>query len=98
MDWAVFMRRVYHDLGDPTAILLDIRNALKPAGRLAIVDFEPTLVGNLLMPRRPNRPGHGIERDTLVREVGLAGYVPRGPVRTWPDDNMFVAVFEVRSR
>lgn len=90
---AVFMRRVYHDLSDPADVLVDIRRALKPGGRLAVIDFEPTFLGNLLMPRRANRQGHGIEPDDLVREVRASGFSLKRAPETWPDDNMFVAVF-----
>ncbi len=89
---AVFMRRVYHDLSDPGSILRDLRRVLKPGARLAIIDFEPTLLGNLLMPRRSNRSGHGISRADLARELDLAGFTAAGPAKPW-DDAMFVAVF-----
>ncbi len=89
---AVFMRRVYHDLSDPGSILRDLRRVLKPGARLAIIDFEPTVLGNLLMPRRSNRSGHGISQADLARELDLAGFATAGPATAW-DDAMFVAVF-----
>lgn len=94
---AVYMRRVYHDLTSPAPIVADIRRALRPGGRLAIIDFEPSLLGNLLMPRRTNRHGHGIRQADLVREVSAQGFTLASPPSRW-DGEMFVAVFRSAGR
>jgi hypothetical protein len=37
---AIFLRHVYHHLGDYGAFNKSLQSALKPGGRLAIIDFE----------------------------------------------------------
>src|SRR5574342_22098 len=39
---ALFSRMVYHHLTDPGAINADIFRALRPGGRLMVIDFEPS--------------------------------------------------------
>ncbi len=39
---AIFMRRVYHHLSEPSAILASIHEALKPDGRLARPQLDPS--------------------------------------------------------
>src|SRR5687768_15997349 len=39
---ALFMRNVYHHFAEPAGMNASIAAALKPGGRLAVVDFSPT--------------------------------------------------------
>jgi ubiquinone/menaquinone biosynthesis C-methylase UbiE len=72
----VFMRNVYHHFGDPPKMNASLLQALKPGGRLAIIDFTPPPP-----PGGENPPGHrgednhhGITRATLEKELKAAGF------------------------
>jgi len=72
----IFMRDVYHHFSDPAAMNASLMRALKPGGRLAIIEFTPPPV-----PDSENPPGHrgednhhGITRATLERELRAAGF------------------------
>lgn len=56
------MIHMYHEIGQPYALLSRLRASLKPGGRVAIVDLE----------REPQY--HGMPRDLLVCEVRAVGY------------------------
>jgi SAM-dependent methyltransferase len=51
---AIFMRDVYHHLTQPKEINDSLLAALKPGGRLAIMDFEPEPISN------PTRAPHAM--------------------------------------
>jgi ubiquinone/menaquinone biosynthesis C-methylase UbiE len=76
---AVYSRNVYHHLTDPAAINASLFRALRPGGRLLIIDFEPRGIMNWI--GRPGREGgHGTRREALLKEVAAAGFqVMRGP-------------------
>ncbi len=79
---ALFSRAVYHHLTDPAAINADIHRALRPGGRLLVIDFEPGWLMNWIsQPETAARPGgHGTPRETVVKEVTAAGFeLIRGP-------------------
>lgn len=79
---AVFSRNVYHHLTDPHAINADLKRALRPGGRLLVIDFEPggpmDFIGS---PDTIDRHGgHGTPKSTVVEEVTAAGFrIARGP-------------------
>jgi ubiquinone/menaquinone biosynthesis C-methylase UbiE len=79
---ALFSRVVYHHLTDPAAINADSFRALRPGGRLVIIDFEPGGIMNWIgRPETADRHGgHGTPKETVVREVTAAGFqLMRGP-------------------
>jgi SAM-dependent methyltransferase len=71
----VFMRKVYHHFDTPAAMNLSIAAALKPGGRLAIVDFGPPPGAEAAKPADRDTDGHhGITAPTVVRELKAAGF------------------------
>ena len=79
---ALFHRAVCHHLTDPAAINADSFRALRPGGRLLIIDFEPGGILNWIgRPETAARHGgHGTSKETVMQEVTAAGFqVMRGP-------------------
>ena len=74
---AIFLRRVYHHLTDPLDMDHSLYQALRPDGRLAIIDFEPSqLPGRPAPPGVPrNRGGHGVPQKIVEEELTRAGSV-----------------------
>jgi ubiquinone/menaquinone biosynthesis C-methylase UbiE len=70
---ALFMRNVYHHFEQPAAMNASIAAAVKPGGRVAVVDFTPP-GKEAEKPEDRDRDGmHGIARDSLIRELKEAG-------------------------
>jgi precorrin-6B methylase 2 len=83
---AIFMRRVYHHLNDPAAILTSIHEALRSGGRLVIIEFRPDgLVGRVTR--------MGVDRAALIEAVTAAGFEVV-TTEEWPRWDHYVAVFE----
>lgn len=70
---AILMVDTYTQLGEPVALLRNIRQSLAPNGRLGIVDFKPDGSGG---------PGPPLEErvspDEIKRDAAAAGLVFRG--------------------
>ncbi len=63
----LYMRRVYHHLDGPTAIAAGIASALRPGGRLVVID--------LMTPRwLPHSFQHGIPSEDLRNGLESAGF------------------------
>ena len=80
---AVLMRGVYHHLTQPELTLARIVEALKPGGRLVVVDFAPTVLlaaysGSKL------RSGHGVDREAVLSEVSRAGLEAVSSIDRYP--------------
>jgi len=83
----VVLRRVYHHLTDPASVLGDLLTAVRPGGRLLVVDFEPTGWRGFL-PRPdglpPDRVGHGVAPETVIAEATAAGFELVERLAHWP--------------
>lgn len=82
---AILLRRVYHHLTDPLDMDRSLYKAMRPGGRLVIIDFEPSQrPGEPPPPGVPaNRGGHGAPKSIVTQELTQAGFVPVATV-DWP--------------
>jgi SAM-dependent methyltransferase len=71
---AILLRLVYHHFTRPAPMRASLRRALRPGGRLAVVDLEPRTDWRRL-PGVPDRGGHGIPMEDLVAEMTSDGFV-----------------------
>lgn len=84
---AIFLRNVYHHISQVEAFNRSLFAALKPGGRLAIIDAAPGSGSATPKGVPANREGHGI-RAALVRdELAAAGFVVDRTIDTWPPDD-----------
>jgi len=67
---------VYHELAEPAAMLKAMKAALRPDGRIALVEFRTE------DPEVPIKPLHKMSKDQMKMEFGSAGMVP---VRSFDD-------------
>ncbi|MDQ3069389.1 MAG: methyltransferase domain-containing protein [Acidobacteriota bacterium] len=73
---AIFMRNVYHHFSNPAAISATLLAALKPGGRLAIIDFPPGNGPEGATPADRAKDGtHGVKKETVAAELEKAGFV-----------------------
>ena len=86
---AVFLRNVYHHFADPSAMNASIRAALKPGGRLAIIDFGPPKEEAPTPAERGKDGMHGVKADTVAKEAKEAGFEL---VSSTPGDNRWYMV------
>jgi SAM-dependent methyltransferase len=101
---AILTRNVYHYLTEPDAMIRSFAAALKPRGRLAIVDFPPRPNTTPPLGVRANRAGQGIPPAIVESEVGAVlrhvTTVPDWSPEATPDfipkniPRPFVAIFE----
>ena len=71
----VYLRRVYHHFSDREAMLRGLHAAVRPGGRLAVIDLPS--------PRWLFFLRHGIRADDLTRQVTAAGFVLERRVDGW---------------
>ena len=83
---AIYMRAVFHHVHDRPAFALSVAQALRPEGRVAVIDFAP---GTLWFHGRD----HGVDRDAIVRAFVAAGLRVRERADDW-GGGMFLVVFE----
>jgi ubiquinone/menaquinone biosynthesis C-methylase UbiE len=72
---AIFLRHVYHHLGDPPLMNASLRASLKPGGRLAVADFPPDNGVSAPAGRRGTDVSHGVMPETVIDELRTAGFV-----------------------
>ncbi len=83
---AMFARFAYHHFADPKAMNARLFAALKPAARLAIIEFPPKFFLSIFsrvknVPK--NRGGHGIRKEIVIQELEAAGFMLVEKVDRW---------------
>ena len=71
---ALFMRNVYHHFAEPAPMNASIATALKPGGRVAIVDFAPPNDEASTPAERGKDGMHGVTLESVSRELKQAGF------------------------
>ena len=72
---AIFMRNVYHHFSNPKAINKSLFAALKPGGRVAVMDFQPGNGTEAATPAGRGTDGtHGVFGETVAKELEAAGF------------------------
>ncbi len=84
---AILLRHVYHHLTQPVEIDAGLFRALRPGGRLVVIDFPPTW---FLRPFQPegvsaSRSGHGITPEDALAELHAAGFETVEVLPTWEE-------------
>ena len=80
----VFMVDVYHELEYPYEVMQHVRDALKPGGRVAIVEYreeDPTVM---------IKPAHKMSEQQIVREMSAVGLRHIETVRTLPLQHLVI--------
>jgi ubiquinone/menaquinone biosynthesis C-methylase UbiE len=81
---AIFLRHVYHHIADHDAFNASLFSALKPGGRLAIIDFVPRAGSKLPEGVPTNRGGHGVSPNLVISEVSARGLEHIQTIDAWP--------------
>lgn len=90
---AVLLRLVYHHFQDPAPMRADLRAALRPGGRIVVIDIVPQGSWGVL-PGVPDRGGHGIPPEQLLDEMTGDGFEMVARFDDWNGDGeRFCMVF-----
>ncbi len=87
---SIFLRRVYHHFTQPEKLDSSLFQALKPGGKLAVIDFPPRAGLPAVEGVPKNRGGHGIPQKILIDELTAAGFEVVTIPTDWPDDDYCV--------
>jgi predicted methyltransferase len=94
---AMLIRDAYHHFTQPEDIVRSVVAALKPNGRLAVIDFPPRPNSEVPAGVPENRRGHGVPPEIVEREVGMMlTHVQTNPA--WNPDSQPASLFLVLFR
>ena len=98
---AILIRDAFHHFTDPDAINKSVAAALKPGGRLAIIDFPPRPKSSVPEGVPADRGGHGVPPSVIEKEVGaLLAHVRTMP-KWMPDSqpsDLFLVLFRKNAK
>jgi ubiquinone/menaquinone biosynthesis C-methylase UbiE len=90
---AILLRMVYHHFTDTAAMRRSLLNALKPGGRLVIIDVPPKK-GWRHLEGVPERGGHGISMGELTGDLSRSGFEIVSRQYNWPaEEDAYLVVF-----
>lgn len=89
---AILIRDAYHHFTEPEALIRSFAAALKPGGRLAVIDFPPRPNTEVPSGVPANRGGHGVPPEVVQREVGAALTHVR-TIATWSAESQPASLF-----
>jgi ubiquinone/menaquinone biosynthesis C-methylase UbiE len=87
---AAFLRGVYHHLTQPETTNASLYRAIRPGGRLAIIDFRPSRWLSFFFPVEDapaNRGGHGVAPELVIDELTTAGFTLEQRIENWHKRN-----------
>jgi predicted methyltransferase len=91
---AILLRMVYHHFTDPQAMRRSLWTALKPGGRVLIVEVPPHASWRKL-DGVPERGGHGIPAPELIADMRSQGFTVVEQHENWPgEDDSYCVVFQ----
>jgi ubiquinone/menaquinone biosynthesis C-methylase UbiE len=94
---AILIRDAYHHLTQPQDIIKSLAAALKPGGRLAVIDFPPRPKSSVPDGVPQNRGGHGVPSAVVEQEVGgVLTHIRTQP--TWMEGSEPTSLFLVLFR
>lgn len=82
----ILMRAMYHHVGEPESFLQAVARALKPGGRVVVIDFGvSTLWFDDERPdgAAPRRTGHGVSQSAVADEFRAAGFTQAHSNSRW---------------
>jgi ubiquinone/menaquinone biosynthesis C-methylase UbiE len=90
---AILLRLVYHHFTDPAAMRRSLWRALRPGGRIVVIDVPPQ-AGWRKLEGVPERGGHGVPVEELVADMQGAGFQVATRHDEWPaEDDSYCVVF-----
>ena len=90
---AIYMRHVYHHFGEPASMNASLYRALKPGGKLAVIDFTPKTGTSAPAGQRASGDAHGVTQETVIDELSAAGFANTHAAE-WPASGSYLVVGE----
>lgn len=94
---AILVRDAYHHFTQPADMVRSLAAALKPGGRLAVIDFPPRPSSEVPAGVPANRGGHGVPPEVIEEEIGAALRHVR-TIAKWAPDSQPASLFLVLFR